>query len=166
MSGKKSAWPFGVAVTAVAMCVLTSWCVDTAAEEASRPGGGFARNVKVWEAQAKTIAASLALSAEQTTKLVDAYKTSRDNHTTATEAVAMPAERPDFQKLSEVNEAERDKFETALKRFLNPEQIERSLVTLGSFFRRWDGMVEALDAMDLADAPRKEAMKLTADSRL
>jgi hypothetical protein len=64
----------------------------------------------------------------------------------------------------EVNQAEKAKFETALKGFLNPEQTTKALATLGSFSRRWDPMVEALDGMNLEEKKKAEAMKLVADA--
>lgn len=163
MSSKKRTSHFGTAVTALAMGLLSAWCVEVAAQETNRPAVVSERNIKVWEAQAKTVATGLALSAEQTANLVDAYRAARESHTTAADAVAGPAERPDLQKMREVNQAERAKFETALKGFLNQEQTEKALLTLGSFFRRWDGMVEVLDGMDLAEKAREEAMRLTVD---
>ncbi len=163
MSSKKRISHFGAVVTAFSMSLLSAWYVTAAAQETNRPAIVSERNIKAWETQAKTVAASLTLSAEQTTKLVEVYRAARDSHTTAADAVAGPAERPDLRKMRQVNQAERAKFETALQGFLNQEQTEKALLTLGSFFRRWDGMVEVLEGMHLADKPREEVLKLTAD---
>lgn len=162
MFAKKHTSGFGGAVTALAIGLLSTWCAEVAAQESNPPAVVAERDAKVWEAQAKTVAADLALSGEQTTKLVEAYAAARESHATAAGAVAGPAERPDPQKMKEVTQAERAKFESALKAFLDEKQREQALLTLGSFFRRWDGMVEVLGEMDLAEEVREKALKRTA----
>lgn len=154
---------FTVVSSVIAASMLTTWSRDASAQPGVGVDGGYERSVKAWEIQAKTVARDLTLSVEQTTKLVEAYAAARDSHNKAAGAVAGPAERPDFQKMREVNQNERTKFESVLKGFLNAEQIDKALLTLGSFFRRWDAMVETLDAMDLGDKAREDAVKLTAD---
>ncbi len=163
MSSKGHGSRLGTVIAVAAMFVLTAPRMEAAAQEEARTGGEWPGNVGAWEVQAKTVAKGLGISGEQTEKLVDAYRTARNSQTTAANAVSGPAERPDEEKMREVNRIERAKFKAVLDGFLNPEQVDAVLLTLGSFFRRWDGMVEVLEAMDLADKPREEALKLTAD---
>lgn len=150
-------------VMLLAVSSLILWNGAAVAQNAGRGPGGFEKNVKAWDMEAKTVAQGLALTAEQTTKLIDAYKAARDSHVTAVNAAIGQAERPNFQKMREVNQAEKAKLEAALKGFLNPEQTAKALETLGSFNRRWDSMVDALDGMGLADKAKGDAMKLVTD---
>lgn len=163
MTSKGHGSLLGTAVAVAVLFILTAARVAGAAQEEARDNGEWARNVAAWEVQAKTVAKGIGISEEQTAKLVDAYRTARNRQTTAANAVSGPAERTDEKKMMEVNRIERAKFKTVLDGFLNTEQIDTVLLTLGSFFRRWDGMVEVLEAMDLADKPREETLKLTAD---
>jgi hypothetical protein len=151
-----------VAVTVAGALALALGCAGAFAQ----PGPGTmdpAVRAKVWEAQAMSVAQSLALDADQAKKLVAAYQAARESHTKAMMAQMKPGERPDFGALREVNQAEKAKFETAIKAFLNPEQTTKALTTLGAFSRRWDPMTEAIVDMKLDEKVQAEAMKVCAD---
>lgn len=146
---------------------LVLCCVGAVAQP---PGPGGTRhapekNEKAWEIEAKTIAGTLELSAEQTPKLVEAYKAARESQMAAIRAKMEEQQeggRRNYQAYRKVNEAERAKLETALKAFLTPESTAKALATLGTFSRRWDPMVTVLDVMNLEKKARGEAMKRVA----
>jgi Spy/CpxP family protein refolding chaperone len=126
---------------------------------------GSAQNEKAWELQAKTVAKDLELSDEQAGKLADAYKAARDSHSAAVASLRgqqTGGGRGDMRAFQEANQAERAKFETVLKGFLNEEQTAKALATLGTFNRRWDMMVMALDGLGLDEKAQGDAMKLVA----
>jgi len=167
MCNRKSSPLLKVAGVCVGVCALMFCCIGAVAQEAGR--GGAApnpeQNQKAWEMEAKAAAQSLKLSAELTTKLVDAYKAARESQMAAARAKMEQSGggRPDFRALMEVNQAEKAKLETALKGFLNPEQTTKALAPLGTFNRRWDPMVTALGGMSLDEKTMTEAMKLVMD---
>jgi hypothetical protein len=118
---------------------------------------------KAWALEAKTVAQDLGLPAELTAKLVDAYKAARESQMAAVAAkLGQGRGQRDFAAIREVAQAEKAKFETALKGFLNPEQTTKALAVLGTFNRRWDLMAAALDGMNLDEKKMAEAMKLVA----
>ena len=166
MRYRNSVLSLKVAGTVLGVCALVLCCIGAIAQPPA-PGAtppSPEKMAKVWTMEAKSIAQSLSLSAELTTKLVDAYKAARESQMAAIRAKQTPGERPDFRQMMEVNQAEKAKLEAALKGFLNPEQTTKALATLGTFGRRWDPMVEALDGMNLDEKKKADAMKLVADA--
>ena len=160
MNHKKNIHMLKTAITLFASSVLL--CLGAMAQP---PGSGGPppnpeKAGKIWEMQAKMVAQDLALSGELATKLVDAYKAARESLMASARANRQPGERPDFRAMREAQQAERGKFETALKGFLNPEQTAKALATLGTMNRRWDRMVSAIDEMNLDDKAKTEALKL------
>jgi Spy/CpxP family protein refolding chaperone len=150
----------------VAACALVL-CATAAVAQGRGPGGpppAPEKNPKAWELEAKTVAQDIGLSAEQTAKLTEAYKAARESQMAAVMAKMgeLGGGRRNFGAIREVNVAERAKLETALKAFLNPEQSEKALAPLGTFSRRWDPMVTALDGMTLEEKAKTGAMKLVA----
>lgn len=165
-----------VFVVMVSVCALVFCCLGVGAQPPAAgggPGGGpggpggpgaLERNEKAWEIQANSVAKSLSLSADQTTKLVKAYKEARESYIKAFEALrGEQGSQRDRGKFMEVGKAEKAKFEAAIKGFLKPEQLSAALSSLGSFNRRWDSMVMALDGMKLDEKKMAEAMKLVID---
>ena len=152
-------------VVVAAIVALT--CGMAAVAQGPGPGGPppMEKNPKAWELEAKTVAQSAGLSAELTAKLVEAYQAARESHMEAIRAKMNDKERgrPNMGAMREVTLAERAKFETAVKAFLNPEQTTKAVETLGTFSRRWDPMVTVLDGMKLDDKAKESALKLTAD---
>ena len=137
----------------------------------AQPGGGRGEGppspemmAKAHNLEATTVAQSLSLPADKTAKLLEAYKTARESHMTAMRAVQKPGERPDFQAMQGITKAEAAKFEAAVKAFLTPEQTAAVTATLGTFNRRWDRMVLALDGMGLAEKPKADALKLVMEN--
>jgi Spy/CpxP family protein refolding chaperone len=153
-----------VAVAAILLSTVFLTPFDTAFAQ-GRPGAGpgvrSVQNVeRAWELQAKGVAAELALTPELTGKLVDAYKAARQNHAKALQAGLQEsgAERRDIDTFRKVNDAEKVKFEAAVKEFLTPEQTAKAVTTLGSFNRRWDRLVAVLDTLKLDEASLSKAM--------
>ncbi len=154
-------------VALLGACMGALLCAGAVAQPGGGPGGGPASPemaVKAQAMEATTVAQSLSLPEDKTVKLVDAYKAARESHMTAMRAVMKPGERPDFQAMQGVTQAEAAKFETAIKAFLKPEQAATAVAALGTFNRRWDRMVMTLDGLGLADKPKADAMKLVMDS--
>ncbi len=154
----------------VLSCALVVALLGACVGAVAQPGGGREGMpspemiAKAQTLEVATVAQSLSLPAEKSTKLADAYKAARESHMTAMRGVMKPGERPDFKAMQEVTQAETAKFETAVKAFLTPEQTATAVATLGTFNRRWDRMVLTLDGMGLADKPKAEAMKLVMDN--
>jgi Spy/CpxP family protein refolding chaperone len=117
---------------------------------------------KIWAMEAQTVASQLNLNAEQTQKLVDAYKTARQSQLEEIRS-KMGEAGQDRTAFVEINKAQRAKLETALNGFLKADQTAKAMPTLGSFSRRWDVMVATLDEMNLDEQKKGEAMKLVAD---
>lgn len=120
------------------------------------------KRAQLWEMESNCAAGQLGLSADLSAKLSAAYKAARESQGTASEALRGQG-GGNFEKIIEISKAEKAKFETAIKGFLNPEQTAKALSVLGTFNRRWDAMTNALDSMGLAEKPKADAMKLTAD---
>lgn len=162
MRTRQSLSSFRVAGVFLAAGVLMLSCLGALAQPARLDD---ATRDKVWAIEAGTVAKSLELSAEQTTKLKDAYKAARESQRKAIESAATQQQggRRDFRKMMEVNQAEKAKLETAMNAFLKPEQTAKALATLGTFSRRWDPMVAELDGMKLEAKASDAAMKLVAD---
>lgn len=155
----------------VLSCALVAALFGACIGAVAQPGGGRGEGppspelmAKAQAMEAATVAQSLSLPADKSAKLADAYKAARESHMTAMRAVQKPGERPDFQAMQGVTQAEAAKFETAVKAFLTPEQTATAVATLGTFNRRWDRMVLTLDGLGLADKPKAEAMKLAMDN--
>jgi hypothetical protein len=146
----------------LAVCSLVLCCIGAAAQGPG-PGGppGFLeKNDKAWEIEAKTVAQGIGIPAEQSKKLVVAYKAARESHIAALREAMGQGVRPEPGKRMEITKAEAAKFETALKGFLKPEGTTTAMASLGTFNTRWDRMVMALDGMSLEEKPKAEAMKL------
>lgn len=149
-----------LAMLCAASVMLLLWSTGTFAQPL-----GSAQNEKAWELQAKTVAKELALSDDQTGKLADAYKAARNSHLAAVASLRgqqTGGGRGDMRAFQAANEAERAKFESAIKAFLNEEQTAKALASLGTFNRRWDAMVIVLAEMKLEEKANEEAMKLVA----
>ena len=142
-------------------CSMVLCCIGAFAQGRGAGGPpGLEKNDKAWEIEANTVAQGLGLSAEQSKKLVDAYKAARDSQMTAMREAMGQGGRPEPGKRMEITKAEAAKLETALKGFLKPEETTKAMASLGTLNARWDRMVMALDAMNLEEKPRAEAMKL------
>jgi hypothetical protein len=112
------------------------------------------------EAQSNSVAKSLSLNDEQSKKLLDAYKVSRESIAKAVQAaMAAGGGAGGGAAFRELMTAERGKLETALKAFLTPEQATQASAILGSFNRGWDQMVNVLDGMGLEEKVKADAMK-------
>ncbi|MDZ4857476.1 MAG: hypothetical protein SGI88_00725 [Candidatus Hydrogenedentes bacterium] len=149
-----------------ALTVAAIFCMSAMAQGPGGPGGGPGGGpqiseealAKAWDAQAAGVAKQLTLNEEQTKKLAEAYKAARTSHGAAIRERMSSGERRDPGAFREVGVAERTKLETALKGFLNEEQTGKALTTLGSFNRRWDGMVVVLDGLGLEEKAKADAM--------
>ncbi len=154
----------------VLSCALVAALVGACVGAVAQPGGrgdgppSPEKTAKAQSLEVNSVAQSLSLPAETTAKLLEAYKAARASHATALSGLMKPGERPDFKAMQETTKAETAKFETAIKAFLTPEQTAASLTTLGTFNRRWDRMVLALDGLGLDEKPKAEALKLVMDS--
>lgn len=149
-------------ILALALAVaLLSVCAGVSAQPAGRGDGPSPELMaKAQTLEAETVAASLSLPAEKSAKLVAAYKAARESHGAALRAKQTPGERPDYQVMREVTQAEAAKFDAAVKEFLGADEAAKAAATLGTFNRRWDRMVLTLDGMNLDEKPKAEAMKL------
>lgn len=119
---------------------------------------------KAAELEAGTVARILGLSAEQSKKLTETYQSARSGQMEAMRA-NRPSQggRPDMEAMRKMETDSRTKLETDLKAFLNPEQTSKAMETLGTFGRRWDSMVLALDGMGLEEKTSAQAYKVVAD---
>ena len=163
MSNRKCV--FGVVMMFLGIGALLA-CCSGAFAQAPRPGGPPGppeNNEKACAIEATAVAQSLALSPELTTKLADAYKAARASLMAARQASMKPGERPDMAKMREITVAEKTKFETAVKAFLNPEQTTKAVAMLGSGGRHLDPMAMALDGMNLDEKAKPAAWKLVFD---
>ena len=141
----------------------------------AQPGGGRGDRLspedakKAWALEAQHVAGKLELKKDATTKLTEAFAAARTGY-----AKAMVAKREElsadtgdrgsryaaYRKAGEeVAAAEREKFEKALTASLTKEQVKKALERLGSFNRRWDGMVHTLAGFDLGEK-QAEALEL------
>lgn len=167
VDGHASRWTaIGCGMAVFAMCAAVGFAQGPV-------GGGGAGGVgsrlspeeeaSAWTSQAKSVATELGLADDVSAKLVDAYKAARQSQIDAIKAKlgeAGQAGPGSFNAMREVTDAERGKFETAIKAFLNEEQTGKAMGTLGAFNRRWDAMTMVLSGFNLDDAKNAEAMKL------
>ncbi len=164
MRSKKAFRVRNAIIAAAAMCIVLG-CVAAMAQ-----GGppSIANPDQVWEGEAKAVAKDLSLSAEQTGKLVEAYKAARVSHQTAMREKMSQRQggRPDFSGFVAIADAEKAKLETALKGFLNADQTTKAMAILGTLSRRWDSMVAVLDSMGLDEKTKAAAMKVTMASAI
>jgi len=147
------------ALVFLSACLLVLGCLGAVAQPPAPGGPGLERNDKAWEMEAKCVAQEIALSAELTTKLVDAYKTARDSYMTAAREAMGEGGQRDYSKIIELNKTQAAKLETALKGFLKPDQTTKAMASLGTFNRQWDRMVTVLDGMKLDEKANTTAMK-------
>jgi Spy/CpxP family protein refolding chaperone len=153
-------------IAGVGLCVA-AWSMGAAAQP---PGGGPGRDqspeetAKAIELEAKTVAQILSLNEEQTGKLVEAYKASRESQRAALQRGGGGG-RGNWEERAKAVEAEREKLATALKGFLSQEQTDKAMTYLGgsTMGRGWDRMVLLLDGMELEDAKKKEALARVAE---
>lgn len=150
---------FGVG--ALAFCCVAAWAQGPGG---GGPGGGLSPEdrAKAWDLEARAVAADLSLSAEDTTKLVDAYKAARESQAAVMRERMSSGggDRRDPSAMIEANKAERDKLKAALAAFLKEEQVDKALAALGGFNRRWDTMTLALENLGLEGEKKAEATKL------
>jgi len=120
----------------------------------------------VWTLQATHVAGTLDLSKDQTTKLVDAYKSARENYVASyrerMEAVMSDAGQGDRRARSramreaqqEVAKAEIAKLEKALSG-VGDEKVKKAVAQLGTFSGEWDRMVQVIAGFNLGDKQAK-----------
>ena len=139
----------------------------------AQPGGGGRNQLSAekreaaWALQAQGVAKELGLSEEQAGKLVEAYKASRESLNTAMrEAFAgggggggggRGAEA--MQQMRELNDKERAKLKEQVAAFLDEAQTEQALVSLGTFNRRWDVLVDATANLKLEPEKQQQALQ-------
>lgn len=148
-----------VSLAIVGLSAPAAWAQAPAAAPSAPPSAEAAATA--WELQAKAVAAQMKLNDEKTAKLVDAYKAARASHQKARDeklGEGGPRSREAYEAMRAVTEAERAKFETALKAFLTPEETQKAMATLGSFSRRFDQLVVVLEGMKLDKEKQAQAM--------
>lgn len=149
---------FGVAAI---LCAAALLCVPALAQRPGGFGGGFNPEelAKAWGVEASSVAKSLSLNEEQSKKLLDAYKASRESLGKAMADLRSGGSdgggREAFRKA--VTD-ERAKFETALKGFLDADQTSKVLASLGSFDLRFDLMTNSLAGLGLEEKAMADAM--------
>ena len=137
-----------------------------------------------WEIEAKGVAKGLSLNDDLTSKTVAAYTEARESQSAAMEKLMRDIaekgrsarggegdsggaggegsrgdQRAEQQKaFADLNKSEKDKLQTALAKFLNPEQTTKAVTTLGTFNSRWDAMVDAVVGFKLDEAKHTEAL--------
>lgn len=126
------------------------------------PGGPPKSDPKAWGAEARAVAKDLGLSAELTTRLVDAYATAREAQSSAFRPPrpGQPGERPDPSQRMERMKAAKAELETAIKGVLSAEQAEKALPALSAFNHRTDSLVTALNGLGLDENAMAAAMRL------
>ncbi|GMW00399.1 MAG: hypothetical protein AMXMBFR84_15360 [Candidatus Hydrogenedentota bacterium] len=139
-------------------------------QASAQPGGGGgggggldpAKREAAWLLQAKGVAKELALSDENTGKLADAYKTSRQALEDAVQSGDGQGRggRERFSAMQELAKQHRDKFKTDVSAFLTEEQATKAMATLGSFDRQWDRMVDTLSGLGLEQEKLDKSLAL------
>lgn len=117
-----------------------------------------------WTLEAQGVARDLGLSADETSKLVDAYKDVRASHQAALTELMQTAERGPgmFEQMQEINDTQRANLEKQVSGFLSKEQTDAAVKSLGTFNRQWDQYVDALSGLGLEKDKQYQALTLIA----
>jgi len=131
-----------------------------------------------WEVEAKNVARSLGLSADQTKQVVATYGDARKSHYDAAaklrqdmadkmkearESGKSPDEMreamDDIQKQREqLVETQRTKLKTELSKTLTGDQLTNAMTPLGTFNPNWDTMVDAIIGFKLDEAKNNDSL--------
>lgn len=155
-----------VTSTVAAFAALTClWQASAFAQRGRGPAFAQDRLETAWTLEAQGVAHDLGLSEEATSKLVDAYKDVRASHQKALEELMATAERGPgmFQQMRDVNASERAELKERVASFLDQEQTDEVIKSLGTFNRQWDRLVDALASLGLAEDKQYEGLTLIAE---
>lgn len=161
MCDRKRFLRFGMAGVLAGVCVL-GFAGMAAAQQGGRGPAPLPpeQAARAHELEAQSVAQALGLSDELTTKLVDAWKASRESTAAAFRTQGGQGNR---QTMLDAMKAEQTKLEASLKGFLNEEQTAKALGYFSPFVWRWDQMVLAIDDMNLEAEKEKQALVRVAE---
>lgn len=138
-------------------------CLVSTAALAQRGGGPRLTPEKqeaAWTLQAEGVAKAAEVSEENTPKVVAAYIASRKNLQEAMGSLGGGGGmREEIQKLYA---AERERLTEALTQVLPEEQVGSVAGPLGTFYREWDRLVDALAGLELSAEKQEEGLALIA----
>lgn len=167
---KTLSYGFG-AVCAMAVCLVA---VEAFAQPPrggrGGPGGrgGFGpppeMRDQIWEMQAKAVAGDMRLSAEQTSKLVNAYTAARERHHDARREAFRTMDRGDrrgnFEAMQRLDEAQRAKLEKDLTAKFDEKTAAKAVSVLGLFNPQYDRLTHHIAEMSLTPDDEKRAMSI------
>ena len=139
----------------IAVLFLLVITTDVTAQRRGGPQLSPEKQTAAQELEATYVAKNLKLSDEATGKIVAAYQKARKN---LQEGIQALSEGSGFEAYRELSEKEREKFKTELKGFLDDKQVEKALVSLGTFSWSWDRMVDNLAGYKLDEKKLNEAL--------
>ena len=159
-----------ILIPAIVVALCFAAFVQAQTPRRGRPRMSQRETVAAWTLQATHVAGTLALSEEQTAKLVDAYKQVRE--TSLREKIEEarenidPADREARSRAirearEEVAKAEMAKIEKALSG-LDEEKVKKAVAQLGTFSSEWDRMVRIVAGLKLGDKQAKALELVTA----
>ena len=120
-----------------------------------------------WTLQATYVAGTLALSEEQTAKLVDAYKAAREGYQSAFRGLIQAAnmlfgeDSGHWEPCKVVHKSQAEAAETEIAELekalsgIDKEKLRTAVVQLGTFSREWDRMVRVIAGFNLGDKQDK-----------
>jgi hypothetical protein len=155
-------------VRIAALAATMAGCLTTAVAQRQDSGQSSSLSMQtreaIWKLQADEIAGSLDLSEEARVKLRGIYLANRKDLQEQLDAMddgerSGQALLDDYRKLVE---QERDKFKTALRDFLNEDQIAKAVATLGTFSRHWDRLLLAWEELGLDPEKSKQGHAMIA----
>jgi hypothetical protein len=139
----------------IALCLLSTTAL---AQRGGGPQLSPEKREAAWTLEAKGVAKTAGVSAENTDKVVKAYIASRKHLTEAMEKMAAGGGgggggmREEMQKM---NDTERGELTKALTEALPKDQVDKVAGPLGTFYRGWDRLVDALAGLKL-DADKQD----------
>lgn len=153
----------------IGMCaIIVMTCLITIEAQAQRGGGPRLAPEKLdaaWSAEASGVARENGVSADNTAKLVAAYKVSREAQGKEMQEMMATAQRGPgmFQEMMEISESQAATLRKNVSAFLSDKEIEGVMTSLGSYNRSWDRFVDTLLGFELKEEDNFKALALIAN---
>jgi hypothetical protein len=132
-------------------------CIGANSFAQQRAGLSPEKEMAAQTIEAQFVGKSLQLSDDNTSKLAQAYIKARKSLNDARQALRGQG-TTGFQAFQELTEKESKKLEADIKKFLNDDQVKKSMESLGTFNTTWDRMVDALAGYKLEKKAMDKAL--------
>lgn len=149
----------------VALIIGAVLCAPALNAAAQQGGGGGPRmtdeeRAAAWTIEATGVSKELGLNEADTSKVVAAYKKSRESHGNAVQELRdSGAVGPEmFQQMQAIADTERGKLAAELEAAIGKEKADTAITTLGTYNRNWDRFVNVLASFGLDTGKQQQAL--------